>query len=790
MLGKKQSSFIGFNPFNKIVKENPSISTKIINKLKSLFYINLNPSSCIKRELISQQTIYVPVDLEIVGAQTIEHDSIQICNSQNSIKQRRNKFMSFDDHINNQQNEKVQQNELSQKVQQKENKHMKKFNQLQYSFDPVFPEDIDIAQTKQNNIIHPKRKLSSQQYKKRKLDQKKQQVGIKFVFKDNIQDQIQDSINESRIKEVPEQMTDDSLKDNSLLVSDLKKEPKNKEMIIIQLDDEKQKQIEPPMFTINEIIVNQSKGLKKSQSMINLNEQESKSITYSPKIHENSQSRKHSDIINKINETKQIDPFNDQVKKDIIKNEKLTEFSVQPQQNVINFLVQGSEKQDIIKIKNSNTQLLKEVSEEKKISEQKERNINNFSDTPLFGFGKYREGQQEQVIQNKINVHSSIFSSYDSKDLNLQNSSNQSQNLQQNQFTFLQNKSNISVIQDQPSNSNGNNQKNILNRQEENKQNNGIYNNTSNNQNEQFRPMKQLFQNLIFQPQSILGEQKKEENKYDQSEDNQPNSIGLNFQLKSNNESLKQQTKNEQNKCNFSSSDQLIKQVTTPVKQIGNPFLQQSPKIDQEQIISYFSNHSQQQNRNNQDDPAKIQTSQFSDDLFKLQNNGTSMFNPQSAQSSLFSFQQLSNQQNQSNQFLTNFNVFQTSVNNNMNINNNSMNNNNNMEITNTSLPNQQFQFKQQLLQTQNPLGSFNQPQSESNNFYPQIQQQISSGFNVIQFNSTNPKQQNEHQNQLLQLPQTNCIFTQDSSKLTNQSQSLNSSFQSRNAKRKQRIDP
>ncbi|CAD8077326.1 unnamed protein product [Paramecium primaurelia] len=778
MLGKKQSSFIGFNPFNKIVKENPSISTRIINKLKSLFQINLNPSSYIKKELISQQTIYVPVDLEIVGAQTIEHDSIQICNSQNSIKQTRNKFMSFNDHIKDQQKEKVQQNELSQKVQQKENKHMKKFNQLQYSFDPVLPEDIDIAQTKQNNIIHPKRKLSSQQYKKRKLDQKKQQVGIKFVFKDHIYDQIQDSINESRIKEVPEQMTDDSLKNNSLLVSDLKQEPKNKEMIIIQLDDEKQKQIEPPMLTMNEIIVNQSKGLKKSQSMINLNEQESKSITYSPKIHENSQSRNHSDIINKINETKQIDPFNDQVKKDIIKIDKLTEFSVQPQQNVINFIVQGSEKQDIIKITNINTQLQKELSEEKKISEQKERNINNFSDTPLFGFGKCREGQQGQVIQNKINVHSSIFASYDSKDLNLLNSSNQNQNLQQNQFTFLQNKSNISVIQDQPSNSNEKNQKDILNRQEENKQNNGMYNNTSNNQNEQFRPMKQLFQNLIFQSQSIQGEQRKEENNQDQPEDNQPNSIGLNRQLKSNNESQKQQ-----NKCNFSSTDQLIKQVTTPV-------LQQSPKIDQEQIISYFSNHSQQQNRNNKDDPAKIQTSQFSDDLFKLQNNGTSMFNPQSAQSSLFSFQQLSNQQNQTNQFLPNFNVFQTSVNNNMNMDNNSMNNNNNMEITNTPLPTQQFQFTQQLLQTQNPLGSFNQPLSESNNFYPQIQQQIQSGFNVIQFNTTNLKQQNEHQNQLLQIPQTNCIFTQDSTKLTNQSQSLNSSCQSRNAKRKQRIDP
>lgn len=59
------------------------------------------------------------------------------------------------------------------------------------------------------------------------------------------------------------------------------------------------------MLTINEIIEHQSKGLKKSQSMINLNEQEVKSFSCSPKKIENSQSRKQSDVISKINEPKE-----------------------------------------------------------------------------------------------------------------------------------------------------------------------------------------------------------------------------------------------------------------------------------------------------------------------------------------------------------------------------------------------------------------------------------------------------------------------------------------------------
>ncbi|CAD8172696.1 unnamed protein product [Paramecium octaurelia] len=786
MLGKKQSSCVGFNPFSRYEQEKPSISTKIINKLKSLFQINLNPSSCIKRELIFQQTIYVPVDLDIVGAQTIEHDSIQICHSQSSIKQRRYKPISFDDHLKEKKQVELL-NEFNKKVQKEKEKQKKKVNDLQQSFDRVLPQDIHIADEKK--VIQPRKKLSSQQYKKRKLDQKKKQVGIKVVYTKHVYDQIQDSINESRIKEVPEQMSDDSLKNNSLLAAELKVKPQKKEMIIISLEDEQKKEREPPLK--NEIKENQSKKLRKSSSMINLNEQEAKSFSCSPKKLENSQSKKQSDL---INITKQVEPLINEVRKAIKRNEKQTEFSVQPQQTVINFLVQGSGEQQKIQTINNSSLQKKEVSEDVKQTEVQERHINNFSETPLLGFGKNSNGPQGQTIPYNINVQSSLFAPNDSKDQDLQKSSNQcsGQNLFQNQFTSNQNKS-------QPLNSFLNDNKETLDQPkkiEESKQTYNIFNNTQESQNDQLPLKKQLFESLTYQSQSTQGEQK-EESKQNQPDDSnqkpeientQPNSIALNFQLKSSSDNkqdfqfnlnsqlnqVSQQTpfqilqqqppKNENNKTDIFTTDLLINKVATPVKQISNPFLQQSSKIDQEQIISYFSIHSQQQNKINQDDPAKAQIPQFTNELFNKQNTGASMFN------------------------LPNRNAFQESANNNMKMNNNGVNND--MEITDTLLISQQFQHQQQQsLQTQNTFGSFNQSQLGTNNFFPQMQQQISSGFNPVQYFQKNPQQQNEHQTQYFQLHQTNGIFTQDPPKQTNQSQSLNNSFSSRNGNKKQRID-
>ncbi|CAD8179882.1 unnamed protein product [Paramecium octaurelia] len=530
MLGKKQSSCVGFNPFSKFTKEKPSISTKIINKLKSLFQVNLNPSSCIQRELISQQTIYVPVNSEIVGAQIIEQDSIKICHSQSSQRQRRNKITSFDDHLKEQQSQKEQQSEISSKVQQKEEKELRKLNTFKKSFDPVLPEDIEDSERKEKKVTHPRRKLSSQQYKKRKLDEKKKSVGIKFINKKHVYD----SINESRIQEVQEQISDDSLKNNSLLVGGLKEEPQVKEITIVQLNDTKPKQHDPPMLTINEIIEHQSKGLKKSQSMINLNEQEVKSFSCSPKKIENSQSRKQSDVINKINEPKKSEPQKDEViqqKEEKKQDEKQTESQVQPQQSVIDFLVQGPAKQE--KPQTSQLNLINKVTiDEKKPFEQQEKNIINFSDTPLFGLAKSSEGGQ--ILANKINVQSSLFASYDSKELNQQQSSHQSsgQNLQQNQFTF-QNKLNVNEIQQQPSisessSSNVNNKKDSIDQQpkiEENKQSFSLFNNISGNQidqlntNDQFPHKKQLFfQNLGNVVQSTQGEQKGD-SKQDQTDE-------------------------------------------------------------------------------------------------------------------------------------------------------------------------------------------------------------------------------------------------------------------------------
>ncbi|CAK69492.1 unnamed protein product (macronuclear) [Paramecium tetraurelia] len=783
MFGKKKSSSVGFNPFSRFEQEKPSISTKIINKLKSLFQTNLNPSSCIKRELISQQTIYVPVDLDIVGAQTIEHgninidqDSIQICHSQSSIKQRRYKPTSFDDHLKEQQKQIKLLDDFNQKLQKKEEKHLKKVNALQQSFDRVLPQDIHITEDKKD--IQPRKKLSSQQYKKRKLD-----LGIQFVYKKHVYDQYQDSIDESRIKVIPEQMSDDSLKNNSLLAAELKVQPKNKEIIIISLENQQKQELEPPL--INGIKENQSKKLRKSSSMINLNEQEAKSFSCSPKELENSQSRKQSDL---INITKQVEPLINEVRKEIKKNEKQTEFSVQPQQTVINFLVQGSGEQQKIQTTNNSTSQKKEVPEEVKQTEVQESHINNFSETPLFGFGKNSNGPQ--MIPYKINVQSSLFAFNDSKDQDVQKSSNNcsGQNLFQNQFTFSQNKS-------QPQNSIVNNNKESSDQKqkvEESKQTYSLFNNTQESQNDQFPLKKQLFQNLTYQSQSTQGEQK-EESKQNQPDDSnqkpdientQPISIGLNLQLKSSSDNKKdiqfninsqlnqvgQQTpfqilqqqppKNENNKTDTYTPDLLINKVATPAKQISNPFLQQSPKIDQEQIIDYFSNHLQQQNNINQDDPAKAQISQFSNELFQQQNIGASMFN------------------------LQNRNAFQESLSNNMKMNNNGVKND--MEITDTLLPSQQFQ---QPLQTQNTFGSFNQSQLGTNNFFPQMQQQISGGFNPVQYFQKNPLQQNEHQPQYFQLHQTNGIFAQDPPKQTNQSQSLNNSFSSRNGNKKQRID-
>ncbi|CAD8175225.1 unnamed protein product [Paramecium pentaurelia] len=1006
MLGKKQSQCVGFNPFSKYAKEKPSISTKIINKLKSLFQVNLNPSSCIQRELISQQTIYVPVNSEIVGAQTIEQDSIKICHSQSSQRQRRNKYTSFDDHLKEQQSDIVQQNDQSSKVQQKEEKELRKLNSLKKSFDPVLPKDIDNAEIKENKITHPRRKLSSQQYKKRKLDEKKKLVGIKFVHKKQVQDQIQDSINESRIQEVQEQTSDDSLKNNSLLAVGLKGEPQNKEITIVQLNDEKSKQPDPPMLTVNEIIEHQSKGLKKSQSRINLNEQEAKSFSCSPKKLENSSSRKQSDVINKNNEPKESEPQkNNEIiqqqeenKQENNQDEKQLEPQVEPQQTVINFLIQGPVKQDKTQTPSILSNLLnKVIPEEKKTVEQQEKNINNFSDTPLFGFGKSNEGLQGQMLASKINVQSSLFASYDSKELNQQQSSDQSsmQNLQQNQFTFLQNKPNVSEAQQQPSNtesssSNVNNKKDSLDQQpkiEENKQIYSLFNNISGSQNDQFntndqfRPKKQLFQNFLNVAQSTQGEQK-DENKQDQTkesiqiqikpeeqksvslfsgivlqvpdtknqpeknnntitqkeqeqsispiqsffkmqtndnnnkekpstglfgdllikqnekekinldvkveeqppllnnvnsvqinkiQDNKdttnnivptsifgtnslfnfgnknnletptnqdskqqqnnsskpeiqtplPNSIGLNCQWKSSSDDQKQnnqfninsepkqqkpqspfaflqqqQPKSEHTKSDNLSSDQIIKSIATPVKPIDNPFLQQSPKIDQEQIDSYFSNHSQQ-NRVIQDGQIKVQTSLFQSDLFKQQNNGPSMFNfpqypqqqtqpqPQQLpiQTQVFSFQQIPQQ----NQFPQQNTLFQTGLNNYMNMSNNGMHNE--MEYIEMPQPNQQLQYGQQQQQQLNPFQSILQPSLSAPSTFPtQLQQQISGGFNAVQLFQQNSQPQHDLTSQLFSHNQNNSLFPQDQSKSVNQSQSLNSSFQSRDKKKKQRI--
>ncbi|CAD8085889.1 unnamed protein product [Paramecium sonneborni] len=994
MLGKKQSSYVGFNPFSKYTKEKPSITTKIINKLKSMFQINLNPSSCIQRELISQQTIYVPVNSEIFGAQTIEQDSIQIHNSQSSCRQKRNKFTSFDDHLKEQQNILVQQNDQSSKVKQKEEKHLRKINSQKQSYEPVLPEDIDQADIQDNKIIQPRRKLSSQQYKKRKLDEKKKSVGIKFIHKKHIQDQIQDSINESRIQEVPEQISDDSLKNNSLLAGGLKEEPQIKEIIIVQLKDEKSKQPEPLILNANEIIEFQSKGLKKSQSMINLNEQESKAFSCSPKNVDNSQSRKQSDVLSKPNEIKQIELQKEQhvqFKEQKTQDDKNIESLKQPQQTIINFLVQGPTKLDKPQtIPSLFNNLQKELIEDKKPIEQHEKNFNNLSDTPLFGIFKNSENLQGQQPHSKINVQSSLFASYDSKDLNQQQSSDQSsgQNLQQNQFTFLQNKPNNQEAQQQPSNSessssNVNNKKDSLDVQPKIEENNQIYSNFNNttgiqndqfNTNDQFRT-KKLFQNFINVSQSIQGEQKEEKKQdqvvenlevkkkpeeqkqvglfagitfvnpeiknnvdnnniklnnnketpipqfstlfnklsndnnnkekqsgsllfggtlFNQTEkekpevkvDNQPpflnnvnsiqinkiqekedketanssslfaslfkidnkvenkinidtptnqenkqqqsnsqkqeiltplhNSMGLNCQWKSSSDdqkknnlininssdpkpveqqkqspfafSQKQIPQIDNTKSENLSSDPLIKQVATPVKQIDNPFLQQSPKIDQEQIHSYFSNNSCQ-SRIPQEEPAKVQTSQFQNSLFKQQSNALSQLNtllpqPQQSQTSIFSFQQNSQQ----NQFQQQNSLFSLGVNTNRIINNNAINNQ--MEITDMNqAPPQQFQFGQQM-QTQNTFGSFLQPQLGTNGLFSQTSSQTPN-LSAISYFQNMPLQQNELATQLFQPPlnqQSGGLFQQDPPKTTNQSQSLNSSFQSKNGKKKQRI--